>query len=75
MSRSFRKKPILKDHGCEKFGKKQASKKVRRVLKLDIVGNGSNYKKHFCSYDIHDYVCYINLKGDLFLPLHKIVRK
>jgi len=53
MSRSRKKTPIWTD-SVVKGAKKFANKKVRK-LKEDELGNGNNYKKHFESWDIHDY--------------------
>lgn len=54
MSKSYKKTPIVKDHGTGNSGKRFANKSVRRYA--DIIPNGKGYKKIFCSYDIHDYV-------------------
>jgi hypothetical protein len=49
MSRSEKKNPII-CYGKNPGSKRQSNKKVR---KSDI-GNGNNYRKVFCSYDICD---------------------
>ena len=54
MSRSHKKTPIVKD-GCpsyRRFAKRQANKKIRREA---YVADGKAYRKHFESWDIHDY--------------------
>ena len=57
MSRSWRKKPILKDGGCSsKEQKKRANRAVRNYK--DELSNGSAYKKVYPQYDINDYILY-----------------
>lgn len=52
MSRSYRKTPIVKDHGKHKqFFKRQANKKCRK----ERVGDGGEYKKHYDQYSICDW--------------------
>lgn len=52
MSRSYRKTPIVKENGKHKqYWKRQASKKVRH----SDVGSGSEYKRHFDTYNICDW--------------------
>ena len=51
MSRSYKKHPVV-TCAKNKKGKKEANKKVR---KTDDIGNNSNYKKCFNSWDICDY--------------------
>ncbi|MCT4584441.1 MAG: hypothetical protein N4A54_05895 [Peptostreptococcaceae bacterium] len=53
MSRSYKKTPVLKDSGDNKWVKRQASKSVRRYKY--IIKSGSSYKKLYCSYNICDY--------------------
>lgn len=53
MSRSRKKTPIATDK-VVKGAKKVANRRVRK-LGSDELGNGNNYKKHFNSWDIHDY--------------------
>lgn len=55
MSRSRKKTPIA-TCAKNKKGKKEASKKIR---KIDDIGNGNNYKKHYNSWNICDYKCWI----------------
>ena len=52
MSRSHTRNPniIIFKLKNDKYNKRQASKKAR----LDIIGNGSEYKKHYPSWDICD---------------------
>ena len=56
MSRSYKKHCWCTDGSprSTKESKKFANKAVRHT-DLEELSNGSNYKKHFCSYDIHDY--------------------
>jgi hypothetical protein len=49
MSRSFKKYPLIKKN--INFFKRQANKKVRKVL----IGNGGNYKKAYDTYRICDW--------------------
>lgn len=52
MSRSYRKTPVVKDHGRHKqYCKRQANKKVRR----SEVESGGEFKKHFDSWNICDW--------------------
>ena len=56
MSRSYRKHPVSTDgspHHTKEM-KRIANSKVR---KTNGIFNGGSYKKLFCSYDIHDYIC------------------
>ena len=70
MSRSFKKHPVVTDK-TYKWAKKDANKKVR---KLENLGNGNEYKKHYCSWDICDYKFWVNLK-DKFWGNPKFFRK
>lgn len=54
MSQSYKKYCVCKDKNSQ-YGKRQASKAVRRSKD---VPNGSMYKKFFCSWNICDYRCY-----------------
>lgn len=57
MSRSYRKTPIVKDHGKHKqFFKRQANKKCRK----ERVGDGGEYKKHYESCRIWDWKFRLN---------------
>ena len=56
MSRSVKKHPVVKDHGSGKWGKRQASKAVRRSKSFD--DSGKEYKKLYNTWNIHDYVSY-----------------
>ena len=53
MSRSYRKNTWVVDGqgSCKKEAKRRASRAVRR----SDVGNGGEYKKHSCSWNIADY--------------------
>ena len=54
MSRSFKKNPGFFDRNT--FMKRQANKRVRRLpIDCESLGNGKNYRKHLCSYDICDW--------------------
>lgn len=53
MSRSYKKFPMIKCGGCEKWGKVFANRRVRRYK--GEISNGSEYKKIYESWDIHDY--------------------
>lgn len=60
MSRSYRKTPIIKDHGKHKqFFKRQANKKCRK----ERVGNGGEYKKHYDQYSICDWFYFLKNRG------------
>lgn len=50
MSRSYKKRPIVKDRN--KGMKNIANRKIRNS---NDIPNGKSYKKYFCSYDISDY--------------------
>ena len=55
MSKSYYKYPSFKDYhrnGGTRWAKRQASKAVRR--RMDI-GDGADYKKCYCRYNIFDY--------------------
>jgi|GEM_PF-2365605 len=54
MSRS-RKRPYLKV-ACDRRYKKLYNRAIRR--NREDIGNYSEYKKHHCSYNICDYICY-----------------
>ena len=56
MSRSYKRRPIVKDHNSGKYGKRQGNKAVRR--KKDFSLSGSEYKKVYNSWNIHDYISY-----------------
>ena len=56
MSKSHKKHPVV-TCGKNKDGKKMANKKVRNT---ENIGNNGNYKKHFCSWNICDYKCWVN---------------
>lgn len=58
MSRSYRHLPIITD------GKRKVTKRMKRYANKTVrqhnaeISNGKEYKKLYCSYNIHDYVCY-----------------
>lgn len=54
MSRSYYKYPSVKDYSRNytSWSKRQASKAARRNWKI---GDGANYKKVYCRYNIFDY--------------------
>ena len=54
MSRSYYKYPSFKDYSRNhtRWAKRQASKAVRRDWNI---GDGSDYKKVYCRYNIFDY--------------------
>ena len=58
MSRSYKKNPVVTDgspHNTQ-HSKRLASRRLRRSLNNgDELLQGSKYKRHTCSYDIHDY--------------------
>ena len=59
MSRSYKKNPVVKD--SSRKAKKFANHRVRNRLgtkhnRIIAFGNGSQYKKLFCSYDISDWL-------------------
>lgn len=74
MSRSYKKTPIITDGNCgtTKDTKRKANRIVRRYNKRVTHGylmrdpryrdsrtlDGKNYKKYFCSWNIHDWVSY-----------------
>lgn len=51
MSRSYKKFTVNKDAN-NKFCKRQASKKVRRIRDMP---NGKRFKRYYCSWDISDW--------------------
>ena len=56
MSRSFKKHPVYTDgRGGRKPWKRIANKVIRNHK--SYLQDGKNYKKLYCSYDIHDYIC------------------
>ena len=58
MSRSYKKNPIANDGSANstQHSKRLASRRLRRSLNnSDELLQGSKYKRHTCSYDIHDY--------------------
>lgn len=58
MSRSYKKNPVVTDGspGNTQYSKRLASRRLRRELNnSDELLQGSKYKRHTCSYDIHDY--------------------
>lgn len=61
MSRSYKKRPIVKDRN--KGMKNIANRKIRR-LDVDIA-NGKAYRKFFCSYEISDFAFESTLQGAL----------
>lgn len=62
MSRSYKKHPVVTQTNC-KWAKKDANNKVRNVQDL---GNGNQYKKYYCSWDICDYKFWVNLKDEFW---------
>lgn len=76
MSRSVKKHPVVKDKGSGKWGKRQASKAVRRSKSFD--GSGKEYKKLYNSGNIYDYISYYSKedaikdwKREELLPVRK----
>lgn len=64
MSRSYKKNPILKS--CPKdgtYGKRQANKRVRRFK--DEISDGKEYRKLYCTWNIHDSVSRYTLNDAL----------
>ena len=58
MSRSYKKNPVVTDGSAHstQHSKRLASRRLRRSLNNgDELLQGSKYKKHTCSYSIHDY--------------------
>lgn len=62
MSRSYKKHPVATDK-TNKWAKRDANKKFR---KTEDVGNGSNYKKHYNSWDICDYKFWVSKLSDFW---------
>lgn len=58
MSRSRKKHPVACDKTL-KWAKKDANKKVRNT---EEISNGSNYKKHYNSWDICDFKFWVSDK-------------
>jgi hypothetical protein len=56
LSRSFKHTPIFKDSRTAKFGKKQASKALRRFR--GEISYGNSYRRFFPSWNIHEYTSY-----------------
>lgn len=60
MSRSFRKTPVVKDHGKHKqFFKRQANKRCRK----EDCADGGNYKHHYEQYSICDWKYWLKKLG------------
>jgi hypothetical protein len=59
MSRSYKKNPICTDGGAggPKRSKRTANHKIRKVDFEELPLKGNAYRKFFCSYDIHDFIC------------------
>lgn len=58
MSRSYKKNPVVTDGSANntQHSKRLASRRLRRSLNgSDELLQGSKYKRHTCSYDIHDW--------------------
>lgn len=70
MSRSFKKHPVVTDRN-NKWAKKDAN---RRIRKLEDLGSGNEYKKHYPSWDICDYKFWVSL-ADEFWGNPKFFRK
>lgn len=62
MSRSV-KVSIIKQNNSN-WAKRQSNRKIRRTS-LESIGNGNNYKKIYCCYDICDFNSGILSKYDL----------
>ena len=73
MSRSFKKHPVCTDgRDGRKWPKRQANKTVRRFKKgLD---DGKDYKKLYCSWNIHDYIALLK-SGKSFIKMNWKVEK
>ena len=55
MSRSIKKHPVYTDGKAgRKRAKRQANKTVRKFK--NKIKNGKDYKKLYCSWNIHDYI-------------------
>ena len=76
MSRSYKHTPGFTDNGPgRKLAKRRASKVVRRI---DMVGDGSCYKKAFSKYDIMDWndlLCQTKNGKELKHPIHQYYMK
>lgn len=72
MSRSYKKSPYVT--ACKhKQGKRLANKRVRNTAWLS---NGKGYKKVYESWDICDYKCRYNPKGEeWWSPLYRLRMK
>ena len=69
MSRSYRKAWIV-DNAWKYWGKRFASRRIRRISKTDKLSNNCNYKKHYQQYDISDYKLRC-INGDSFYNKYK----
>lgn len=65
MSRSYRK-PWIVEHAWKYWGKRFASRKIRKIP-LESLGSNMNYKKHYQQYDICDYKLLCNPNNDYYL--------
>lgn len=70
MSRSHKKHPVITDK-AQKWAKKDANKRIRNAKDI---GNGSNYKKYYNSWNICDYKFWIS-KFETFWDYAKSLRK
>lgn len=55
MSKSYKKPCIKENTRGTKKGKIAANRLIRRSSKCQDVGQGNNYKKYYCSWNITDY--------------------
>ena len=65
MSRSFRHCPmVIQSYTNRKFNKRKASKTIRR---LDEIGNGCEYRRHYPQYDLIENKSFaVNAKSRFF---------
>ena len=58
MSRSYKKSPVYTDGsaGSTKKSKRIANHVIRRTDFEELPLKGGAYRKHFCSYNIHDFI-------------------
>lgn len=71
MSRSFKRTPIVKDNTRgRKKDKRFANKKIRNT---PSVADGKQYRKHYNTWDIYDYVSHVSLQEWLVIFRYKYV--
>jgi len=64
MSRSYKKVPLVKDHGGRaKATIKESNRKMRHLNVYNEISNGSAWKKNVCGWDVCDWICMETYEG------------